>query len=133
MSHIALPLDGDFGTRGPRPNYGCEDQETYFWSDVIVLCCVGHLLAGEETTAPRQRIDKPFCTSLDAEERPGKRAHMCWKQKETWAIHGAAAHDAQTTAGGAKAVVTEMPIKNNRTEPLAHVGDGIVHAPPERP
>jgi anti-sigma B factor antagonist len=32
--------------------------KTYFWGDVIVLRCVGHLVAGEETTAFRQGVEK---------------------------------------------------------------------------
>jgi anti-sigma B factor antagonist len=32
--------------------------ETYFWGDVIILRCVGRLVAGEETTAFRQRVEK---------------------------------------------------------------------------
>jgi anti-anti-sigma factor len=31
---------------------------TYFWGDVIILRCVGHLVAGKETTAFRQGIEK---------------------------------------------------------------------------
>ena len=32
--------------------------KTYFWGDVIILRCVGHLVAGEETTAFRQAVEK---------------------------------------------------------------------------
>jgi anti-anti-sigma factor len=32
--------------------------KTYFWGDVIILRCVGHLVAGKETTAFRQEVEK---------------------------------------------------------------------------
>jgi anti-anti-sigma factor len=32
--------------------------ETYFWGDVIILRCAGRLVAGEETTAFRQGVEK---------------------------------------------------------------------------
>ena len=32
--------------------------KTYFWGDVIILRCVGQLVAGKETTAFRQGVEK---------------------------------------------------------------------------
>jgi anti-anti-sigma factor len=38
--------------------------KTYFWGDVIILRCVGHLVAGKETTAFRQEVEKLLAARL---------------------------------------------------------------------
>jgi anti-sigma B factor antagonist len=38
--------------------------KTYFWGDVIILRCVGRLVAGKETTAFRQEVEKLLSARL---------------------------------------------------------------------